>query len=140
MSPGHVLAADPLFANGVDLTVVLIVIGKTIAVFVLLLLLVLFYIWFLRKVIADMQNRVGPDNAGPFGILQALADGIKLFFKEQTIPDSADRRMFLLAPYLSLLPAFLAFSIIPIGGVVTIAGHRTLRAARRSADRDPLPA
>lgn len=119
------LGADPLFADGVDLTVVLIVIGKTIAVFVLLLLLVLFYIWFLRKVIADMQNRVGPDNAGPFGILQALADGIKLFFKEQTIPDSADRRMFLLAPYLSLLPAFLAFSIIPIGGVVTIAGHQT---------------
>ena len=126
MNPAQMLAADPLFANGVDLTVVLIVIGKTIAVFVLLLLLVLFYIWFLRKVIADIQNRVGPDNAGPFGILQALADGIKLFFKEQTIPDSADRRMFLLAPYLSLLPAFLAFSIIPIGGVVTIAGHRTL--------------
>ena len=103
----------------------LIVIGKTIAVFVLLLLSVLMYIWFLRKVIAKMQNRIGPDRAGPFGLLQSLADGIKLFFKEQSEPNTADRRIFRLAPYLALLPAFLAFSIVPIGGVVTIAGHQT---------------
>jgi NADH-quinone oxidoreductase subunit H len=120
-----VLGADPLYADGVDLTVVLIVIGKTIAVFVLVLLSVLMYIWFLRKVIARLQNRIGPDRAGPFGLLQTLADGIKLFFKEQSIPTSADRRIFFLAPYLSLLPAFLAFAIIPIGGLVTIAGHKT---------------
>jgi NADH-quinone oxidoreductase subunit H len=120
-----VLGADPLFDDGVDLTVVLIVIGKTIAVFVLVLLSVLMYIWFLRKVIARMQNRIGPDRAGPFGLLQTLADGIKLFFKEQSIPNTADRRIFFLAPYLSLLPAFLAFAIIPIGGLVTIAGHKT---------------
>jgi len=117
--------SDPLFSHGVDFTVVLIVIGKTIAVFVLLLLSVLMYIWFLRKVIARMQNRIGPDRAGPFGLLQSLADGIKLFFKEQSMPTTADRRIFRLAPYLSVLPAFLAFSIVPIGGVVTIAGHRT---------------
>ena len=111
--------------TGVDTTVVLIVIGKTIAVFVLLLLSVLMYIWFLRKVIANMQNRIGPDRAGPFGLLQSIADGIKLFFKEQSEPNTADRRIFRLAPYLSVLPAFLAFSIVPIGGVVTIAGHET---------------
>ncbi len=116
---------DPLLAHGVDLTVVLIVIGKTIVVFALLLVAVLFYIWFMRKVMADMQNRIGPATAGPFGVLQTLADGIKLFFKEQSIPDSADRPVFRLAPYLSILPAFLAFSIIPIGGPVVIAGHRT---------------
>ncbi|MEX0666640.1 MAG: complex I subunit 1 family protein, partial [Acidimicrobiia bacterium] len=84
------------------------------------------YIWFMRKVIADMQNRIGPQRAGPFGILQTLADGIKLFFKEQSEPATADKRVFRLAPYLSILPAFLAFSIVPIGGVVSIAGHRTL--------------
>ena len=54
-----------------------------------------------------------------------MADGIKLFFKEQSEPNTADRRIFRLAPYLALLPAFLAFSIVPIGGVVTIAGHET---------------
>jgi NADH-quinone oxidoreductase subunit H len=116
---------DPLLRGDIDLTVVLIVIGKTIVTFALLLIAVLFYIWFLRKAIADMQNRVGPDNAGPFGILQTLADGIKLFFKEQSIPRSADKYVFLIAPYLSILPAFLAFSIVPIGGEVSIAGHVT---------------
>jgi NADH-quinone oxidoreductase subunit H len=119
------LAGDPLFAKGVDTTVVLIVIGKTIAVFVILLLSVLLYIWFLRKVIARMQNRIGPDRAGPFGLLQSLADGVKLFFKEQSSPTLADRRVFRLAPYLAIVPAFLAFAIVPFGGLVTIAGHKT---------------
>jgi len=62
---------DPLVSGDIDLTVVLIVIGKTIATFALLLVAVLFYIWFLRKVIADMQNRIGPDNAGPLGSFRA---------------------------------------------------------------------
>jgi NADH-quinone oxidoreductase subunit H len=120
-----IVAADPLFNDGVDTEVVLIVIGKTIVVFALLLVLVLLYIWFLRKVIADMQNRIGPERAGPFGVLQSLADGIKLFFKEQSVPDQADSFVFKLAPYLSAIPAFLAFSIVPIGGEVSIAGHKT---------------
>jgi NADH-quinone oxidoreductase subunit H len=119
------MTADPLFADGIDLTVVLIIIGKTIFTFALLLLGVLFFIWFLRKIIADMQNRIGPERAGPFGILQTMADGIKLFFKEQSVPANADKPMFRIAPYLSILPAFLAFSIVPIGGTVSIAGHRT---------------
>jgi NADH-quinone oxidoreductase subunit H len=119
------LGTDPLLVHDVDLTVVLIVIGKTLAVFTLLLLSVLLYIWFMRKVIARMQNRIGPNRTGPAGVLQTLADGIKLFFKEQTIPDGADRPVFRLAPYLSIMPAFLAFSIVPIGGSVSIAGHRT---------------
>jgi len=119
------LALDPLLTGNVDLEVVLIVIGKTIVVFALLLVLVLFYIWFMRKVIADMQNRIGPNRAGPFGILQSLADGIKLFFKEQSVPDAADRTVFKVAPYLAIIPAFVAFSIIPIGGEVSIFGHQT---------------
>jgi NADH-quinone oxidoreductase subunit H len=119
------LAVDPLFLGGIDWTVFLIVVVKTIIVFALLLVSVMFYIWFLRKVIADMQNRIGPNNAGKFGILQTLADGIKLFFKEQSIPDGADKPVFRLAPYLALIPAFIAFSIVPIGGVVTVAGHTT---------------
>jgi NADH-quinone oxidoreductase subunit H len=117
--------ADPLTSGDIDLTVVLIVIGKTIAIFALLLVSVMLYIWFMRKVIADMQNRIGPASAGPFGILQSLADGVKLFFKEQSMPTTADRPVFLIAPYLSILPAFLAFAIVPIGGEVSIAGHKT---------------
>jgi NADH-quinone oxidoreductase subunit H len=116
---------DPLFANGVDLAVVIIVLAKTLITFVLLLVSVLFMIWFERKLISDMQNRVGPNYAGPWGILQSLADGIKLFFKEDLLPERADRGVYRLAPYLSMVPAFIAFAIVPIGGVVTIAGHQT---------------
>jgi NADH-quinone oxidoreductase subunit H len=116
---------DPLYNGDIDLTVVLIVIGKVLACFVISLLSVLLYIWFMRKVIARLQNRLGPTRTGPFGLLQTLADGIKLFFKEQSIPDSADRRIFKLAPYVAIMPAFLAFLIVPWGGEVTIAGHRT---------------
>ncbi len=119
------IGADPLLSHGIDFEVVLIVVGKTIVVFALLLVLVMFYIWFMRKVIADMQNRIGPNTAGKWGILQTLADGIKFFFKEQSIPDTADPWVFRLAPYLSVLPAFLAFSIIPIGGKVSIPRHET---------------
>ena len=120
-----ILGADPLFSDGIDTTVVLIVIVKTIVVFAILLVAVMFYVWFMRKVIADMQNRIGPQRAGPFGAFQTLADGIKLFFKEQSSPTSADPPVFKLAPYLAIIPAFLAFAIVPIGGQVTVAGHRT---------------
>ena len=86
---------------------------------------VMFMVWFERKVISDMQNRIGPNRAGPWGMLQTLADGIKLFFKEDLLPDQADRRVFRLAPYLSIVPAFAAFAIVPIGGTISIAGHET---------------
>jgi NADH-quinone oxidoreductase subunit H len=127
------LAVDPLLAGDVDLAVVLIVLLKVLVTFALLLVSVLFMIWFERKVHADMSNRIGPNRAGPFGILQTLADGIKFFFKEDLLPDRADRRVFILAPFLSLVPAFLVFSVIPIGGVFTeekqgtveIFGHET---------------
>ncbi|HVM40610.1 MAG TPA: NADH-quinone oxidoreductase subunit NuoH [Acidimicrobiia bacterium] len=119
------ILTDPLFVDGVDGVDVAIIIGKAVFVFVLLLLTVLLLIWIERKVVADMQNRIGPNRAGPWGILQSLADGVKLFFKEQSIPDSADKPIFRLAPYLSLLPAFLAFSVIPFGGTITIAGRET---------------
>ncbi len=114
---------DPLFAHGVGLAVVIIAIIKVVAVFALLMVSVMLMIWLERKVISDMQNRIGPNRAGPFGILQSLADGIKLFFKEDLLPNKADRFVFRLAPYLTLLPAFLIFTIVPIGGAVDIAHH-----------------
>ncbi len=126
-SPGHLAAVlfgtDPLYANGVDWVVLLIVLIKVLVVFGALMVAVMLMIWFERKVISDMQSRIGPNRAGPFGIAQTLADGIKLFFKEDLLPDQADRFVFKLAPYLTIIPAFLSFAIVPIGGEVTIAGH-----------------
>ena len=116
---------DPLFSNGVSFVVVLIVLLKTVITFAVVLVSVLFMVWFERKIIADMQNRVGPNLAGKWGILQALADGTKLFFKEAFVPERADRRIYRLAPYLSMVPAFLAFSIVPVGWKISIAGHQT---------------
>ena len=113
------VAVDPLFLGHFDWGVLFIVLGKVLVSFGLLLVSVLFMIWFERKLHADMSNRLGPNRAGPFGILQTLADGIKFFFKEDLVPDRADKRVFILAPFLSLVPAFLVFSVIPIGGVFT---------------------
>ncbi len=129
----NLIALDPLLAGKIDLGVVLIVLLKVGLSFVLLLVAVMLMIWFERKVHADMSNRIGPNRAGPFGILQTLADGIKFFFKEDLLPDRADRKIFILAPFLSMVPAFLVFSVIPIGGVFTdekqgavkIFGHYT---------------
>ncbi|HEV7524095.1 MAG TPA: NADH-quinone oxidoreductase subunit NuoH [Acidimicrobiia bacterium] len=121
----HLLALDPLLRGSVSWSVFVVVVIKVAVAFVILLVAVMLYIWAMRKVIADMQNRIGPNRAGPYGVLQTLADGIKLFFKEQSIPDSADRPVFRLAPYLSIMPAFLMFCVVPIGGTVSILGHRT---------------
>jgi NADH-quinone oxidoreductase subunit H len=117
------VAADPLYDNGVTWVVFLIVLIKVLVVFGALMVSVMLMIWFERKVISDMQSRIGPNRAGPFGIAQTMADGIKLFFKEDLLPDQADRFVFKLAPYLTIIPAFLSFAIVPIGGEVTIAGH-----------------
>ncbi len=121
----HLLALDPLLSGSVSWSVFIVVVIKVAVAFVILLVAVMLYIWAMRKVIADMQNRIGPNRAGPYGVLQTLADGIKLFFKEQSIPDSADRPVFRLAPYLSIMPAFLMFCVVPIGGTVSILGHKT---------------
>src|ERR1700761_2260654 len=112
--------ADPLFIDGVGWAVLLIVVIKVLVAFGALLTSVLLMIWFERKVISDMQDRIGPNRAGPFGLLQTLADGTKLMFKEDLLPERADRAVFRLAPYMSLIPAFLIFTVVPVGGVVRI--------------------
>src|SRR5665213_462773 len=111
---------DPLFSNGsqVTLAIFIIVLVKVVVGFAVLMGSVTLMIWFERKAISDMQSRIGPQRWGPFGILQTLADGIKLFFKEDLIPAEADRFVFKLAPYLVLVPALITFSIVPIGGTL----------------------
>ncbi len=101
----------------------ILVVGRVVVVFGALLVSVLLLIWIERKVIADMQTRMGPMRAGPRGALITLADGIKLFFKEGIVPTMADRPVYLLAPVVSMLPAFLAFAVIPFGTGVTLFGR-----------------
>ena len=101
----------------------LLLIARVVVVFFALLILVMLVIWMERKVIADMQTRVGPMRAGPRGVLITLADGIKLFFKEGITPTLADRPVYLVAPVIAMLPAFLAFAVIPFGTGVVLFGR-----------------
>ena len=102
----------------------LLLVIRVVVVFFGLLLSVLVLVWFERKVVADMQTRKGPMRAGPRGVLVTVADGIKLFFKEGVTPTEVDRPVYLLAPVIAALPAFLAFAVIPFGTGVTLFGRR----------------
>jgi NADH-quinone oxidoreductase subunit H len=102
----------------------LLLVARVVVVFFALLILVMLLIWVERKVIADMQTRVGPMRAGPRGILITIADGIKLFFKEGITPTLVDRPVYAVAPIVAMMPAFLAFAVIPFGTHVTLFGRR----------------
>ncbi|MFY9587440.1 MAG: NADH-quinone oxidoreductase subunit NuoH [Actinomycetota bacterium] len=94
---------------------VVIIAIKTVVIFGFLLVSVMMTIWVERRIVAFMQQRYGPNRVGPFGMLQSLADGVKLFFKEDLRPDTADEPIFTLAPMFSLIPAFMAFAVVPVG-------------------------
>ena len=115
-------AADPMLVGEIGGVEAAFVLAKAVAAFVFLLLAVMLMIWFERKLIGGMHQRIGPAIAGPWGILQTFADGVKLFFKEDLVPDRADRVVFKLAPYLSLIPAFLTFAVVPVGGDFSSSG------------------
>lgn len=120
----HVLAADPTLADfGKDPLWITII--KAVMLFVFLMLGVLFGVWYERKLISWMQNRVGPNRAGKFGLLQSVADGLKMGLKEDLFPRTVDKVLYLLAPIIMVVPAFLAFSIIPFAGMVNLFGVTT---------------
>ncbi len=102
-----------------------IIVIKAVLIFVVLVLLTLFNIWWERKVVARMQHRIGPNVHGPFGLLQSLADGVKLALKEDLTPKAADKLVFVLAPVIAVIPAFVTFSVIPFGPEVSFFGERT---------------
>lgn len=97
---------------------------KVIILFGLTLLLVMALVYIERKVVAFMQVRIGPNRAGPRGVLQTLADGIKLFFKEPITPRAVDRPVYILAPLMSLIPMFLVVTVIPFGDAITVNGRQ----------------
>ncbi|MDJ0923537.1 MAG: NADH-quinone oxidoreductase subunit NuoH [Acidimicrobiia bacterium] len=88
---------------------------KAVAVFALVLVTVIVLVWFERKIVADMQNRLGPMRAGPYGVLQTVADGVKLLVKEPVVPRKVEYGLYMVAPIAALVPAILIFMVIPIG-------------------------
>ncbi|WP_305094719.1 NADH-quinone oxidoreductase subunit NuoH [Prescottella sp. R16] len=102
-----------------------LVIVKALAIFVFLVLTVLLAIYAERKILAFMQMRIGPDRVGPRGLLQTLADGIKLALKEGIVPSGVEKPIYLLAPIIATVPAFMAFAVIPFGPQVSVFGTRT---------------
>jgi NADH-quinone oxidoreductase subunit H len=117
MTPTQALLADdPLW----------LILLKVVALFAIGVVLTLFMINWERKVVARMQQRPGPNRVGPNGWLQSLADGLKLAFKEDIMPVAADRKVYFIAPVISTIPAFVALSVIPFGGEVSIFGERTV--------------
>ncbi len=101
---------------------------KAVAVFALVLGTVIILVWFERKVVADMQNRLGPMRAGPWGILQTIADGIKLLVKEPVVPRKVEYGLYMVAPIAALIPSILIFMVIPIGRPFTL-GDREINLA-----------
>ena len=102
-----------------------LMLAKAVGVFVFLLLTVLVAILVERKLLGRMQMRYGPNRLGPFGLLQSLADGIKLALKEGIVPAGVDKPIYLMAPAISVITAILAFAVIPLGPVVSVFGRQT---------------
>jgi NADH-quinone oxidoreductase subunit H len=98
---------------------------KAVVLFAIAVLFTLFNIWYERRLVAKMQHRVGPNMHGPQGLLQSLADGVKLALKEDLTPKGADKVVFVIAPIISTTAAVLAFAVLPFGPVVSMFGHKT---------------
>ena len=115
MTTAELIGADPGWLIAV----------KALIVFAICVLLTLMSVWGERRIVARMQQRPGPNRVGPFGLIQALADGVKLALKEDIIPTAADKVVFVLAPIISATTAFMSFAVIPITGEVTMFGQKT---------------
>lgn len=125
-APQSVLAAEDLSLFGLDPWWLVAI--KAVFCFAFLMITVLFSIVWERKVVAWMQLRIGPNRHGPWGLLQSLADGIKLMLKEDIVVKRADKVVYILAPIVAAIPAFMAIAVIPFGPAgneVSIFGQRT---------------
>ena len=103
-----------------------IILVKGLLIFVICVVATLLSIWGERRLVARMQQRLGPNRVGKFGLLQSLADGVKLALKEDLIPKTADRIVFVIAPIISVTACFMSFAVIPLSGPVNLFGHKTL--------------
>jgi NADH-quinone oxidoreductase subunit H len=115
MTTAELLAQDPVWLIAV----------KALIVFIICVIATLLAVWTERRVLAKMQLRTGPNRVGKFGLLQSLADGVKLALKEDIIPAAADKIVFILAPIIATSMCFMAFAVIPMTGEVSIFGQQT---------------
>jgi NADH-quinone oxidoreductase subunit H len=96
---------------------------KSLILILILLTGFAYLTYYERKALARLQSRYGPNRAGPFGLLQPVADGVKLIFKEELIPAQADKLLFILAPIITVIPALIILAVVPIGGTITLFGR-----------------
>ena len=116
MSASEIIATDPGWISLV----------KALLIFGVCVLATLMSVWGERRLVARMQQRMGPNRVVPFGLIQALADGVKLALKEDLVPKAADRIVFVIAPIISVTTCFMAFAVIPLSGNVILFGHETV--------------
>ena len=116
MTNAQIIATDPGW----------IILVKGLLIFVVCVLATLMSVWGERRLVARMQQRLGPNRVGPFGLIQSLADGVKLALKEDLIPKAADRIVFVIAPIISATTCFMSFAVIPLSGKVNLFGHETV--------------
>ncbi len=109
---------------GLPLMYYIAMVAKVLVAFVFVLLTVAYATYAERKIIGHMQVRLGPMRTGWHGLLQPIADGVKLFFKEEIVPSQASTFAFLVAPLIALIPAFITFAVIPFGGIIEVAGYK----------------
>lgn len=109
---------------GLPVAYYIAMVAKVFVAFVFVLLTVAYATYAERKIIGHMQVRLGPMRTGWHGLLQPIADGVKLFFKEEIIPSQASKFAFLIAPLVALIPAFISFAVIPFGGTVEVFGYQ----------------
>lgn len=119
----HTLAAADLSVFGRDPWWLMLI--KVVVVFAFLVVLTMLQIWAERRVLGRMQQRPGPNRHGPLGLLQPVGDALKLMFKGDFTPSGVDKLVYIVAPAFSAIPALISFSIIPVGPVVSIFGHKT---------------
>jgi NADH-quinone oxidoreductase subunit H len=106
-----------------DLTYIILIIAKVIVILIAILTGCAYATWLERKLLGHFQQRMGPTNVGPFGLLQPLADGLKLIFKEDVLPTQSEKIYLIVAPMIAFIPAFLAFSVVPVGQPIQLFGR-----------------
>jgi len=106
-----------------DLTYIVLIVAKVLVIYIAVITGCAYATWLERKLLGRLQHRMGPTYVGPFGLLQPIADGIKLIFKEDVIPRQSEKLILIVAPVVAFIPGFLAFAVVPVGPPIHLFGY-----------------